>query len=98
MMEFLEKMIVENYKFVLVFLALILYTYRFFTKRQQLKNEKLVIEEFYRNDNVKSVHLKNSKIRIDKYDKLNYSNSKNNKNLKEKDSPLTVKHRKSTES
>lgn len=97
-MQFLEKMIIENYKFVLVFLVLIMYTYRFLTKRQQLKNERLVIEEFYKNNNTKSVHLKSSKIHINKFEKPNYSTLESNLNSKEKDPELTVKHRKSSES
>ncbi len=97
-MEFIEKVIIEHYKFVLVFLALIIYTYKYFSKGQQLKNERLVIEEFYKNNNAKSVHLKNSKIQIDTYDTPNYSTPENNLNLKKKESELTVKHRKSSES
>lgn len=104
MMEFLEKMFVENYKFVLVFLVLVTATYRFFSKRQkqsnayliekqQLENEKLVIKEFYRNDNTKSVHLKNSKIHIHKYEKPNNTILDNKLILKEKKPKFTIKHR-----
>lgn len=102
-MEFLEKMIIEHYKFVLVFLVLITCTFRYLIKRQQLSNEYLIrsqelsneqlaIQISNKNRDVKTLHLKDSKILIKKHDESNVKNLKNDPKTKE--SELTVAHRK----